>query len=241
MRFRSKLILAALLAGTTAPLAAQMVAPTPVAVIDGTRLDVVARGEVRRVPDLATISAGVVTQAPTAALALANNAKAMDRVLTALKAAGIAERDIQTDNIGLEPQYRYGQNVPPVITGYQARNTVSVRFRDIGKAGAILDALVKQGANQINGPTLSLANPDAALDEARVDAIAQARARAEIYAKTLGMRVIRVAGVSESGDVSGPPMPMAFQRLQSADAAESKIAPGEQQIGVMVTVVFELR
>lgn len=239
MGFGSKMILAALIASTAAPLAAQ-VAPTPVAVIEGTRLDVVARGEVRRVPDLATISAGVVTQAPTAAQALADNAKAMDRVLAALKAAGIADRDVQTANIGLEPQYRYGENVPPVITGYQARNTVSVRFRDIGKSGAILDALVKQGANQINGPTLSLANPDSALDEARVDAIAKARARAEIYAKALGMRVIRIAAVSESGDVSGPPMPMMFARAEAADAA-TKIVPGEQEIAVNVTVVFELR
>jgi hypothetical protein len=239
MQFRSKLILAALLTSATAPLAAQ-VAPAPVAVIEGTRLDIVARGEVRRVPDLATISAGVVTQAPTAAQALADNARAMDRVLAALKAAGIAERDVQTANIGLEPQYRYGENVPPVITGYQARNTVSVRFRDIGKSGAILDALVKQGANQINGPTLGLANPDLALDEARVDAIAKARARAEIYAKTLGMRVVRIAAVSESNDVSGPPMPMMFARAGLADA-ESKIVPGEQEIGVNVTVVFELR
>lgn len=240
MRLHSKMILAALLAGTTVPLAAQAVAPMPVAVIEGTRLDVVARGEVRRVPDLATISAGVVTQAPTAAQALADNARAMDRVLAALKAAGIAERDVQTANIGLEPQYRYGENVPPVITGYQARNTVSVRFRDISKSGAILDALVKQGANQINGPTLGLANPDSALDEARVDAIAKARARAEIYAKALGMRVIRIAAVSESGDVSGPPMPMMFARAESADAA-TKIVPGEQEIAVNVTVVFELR
>lgn len=240
MHIRSKMILAALLAGAAAPLAAQAVAPAPTPVIQGTRLDVVARGEVRRVPDLATISAGVVTQAPTAAQALANNAKAMERVMAGLKAAGIADRDVQTSSIGLDPQYRYGENVPPVITGYQARNTVSVRFRDVAKSGAILDALVKQGANQINGPTLGLANEDAALDEARTNAIQKARARAEIYAKALGMQVVRIAAVSESGDVSGPPMPMAFARQQSADAA-TKIAPGEQEIAVNVTVVFELR
>ncbi|RHW16829.1 SIMPL domain-containing protein [Sphingomonas gilva] len=241
MKFRSKLIIAAMLATASAPLAAQAVAPMPVAVIEGTRLDVAARGEVRRVPDLATISAGVVTQAPTAAQALADNAKAMDRVLAALKAAGVAERDVQTANIGLDPQYRYGENVPPVITGYQARNTVSVRFRDISKAGAILDALVKQGANQINGPTLSLANPDEALDEARVDAIAKARARAEIYAKTLGMRVVRIVAVSEASDMPGPPVPVMYARAQAMDAAESKIVPGEQEIGVSLNVVFELR
>lgn len=240
MKFIPKLLLAMLLAGAGAPLAAQTVAPMPVAVIEGTRLDVVARGEVRRVPDLATISAGVVTQAPTAAEALSDNAAAMDRVLAALKAAGITDRDVQTANIGLEPQYRYGENVPPVITGYQARNTVSVRFRDIAKSGAILDALVRQGANQINGPTLSLANPDSALDAARVDAITKGRARAEVYARALGLTVRRIVAVSESGDVSGPPMPMMFARAEAADAS-TKIAPGEQEIGVTVTIVFELR
>lgn len=227
-----------LIATIPSALAAQAV-PVAAPIIDGTRLEVSARGEVRRVPDLATISAGVVTQAPTAAAALAANAQQMVRVRAALKAARIAERDVQTDNVSLEPQYRYGENLPPVITGYQARNTVSIRFREIARAGAILDALVREGANQINGPSLSLAEPDAALDEARADAIAKARARAELYARTLGMRVVRIAAVSEGGDSSGPG-PVMFARVRAAEATTA-IQPGEQQVGVTVSVVFELR
>ena len=226
---------------SAAPLAAQAVAPSPVSVIEGTRLDVVAEGEVRRVPDLATISAGVVTQAPTAAAALAANARQMERVLAALKAAGIAGRDVQTDSIGLEPQYRYGENVPPVITGYQARNTVSIRFRDIAKSGTILDTLVTQGANQINGPSLSLDKPEAALDEARVDAIGKAKARAETYARALGLRVARIVAVSEGAPGGRPPIPVMYARAEMAADAATKVVPGEQAIGVTVTVTFELR
>ena len=84
----------------------------------------------------------------------------------ALRAAGIADRDIQTST-NLNPNYRYAENQPPQLVGYQAVNEVSVRFRDIAKTGAILDALVAQGANQINGPTLTIERPEAALDEAR--------------------------------------------------------------------------
>ena len=89
----------------------------------------------------------------------------MAGVLAALKQAGIAARDIRTANVSLSPQYRYTDGQAPVITGYQANNSVSVRFREIAKSGAILDALVREGANQIDGPTLSLDQPDAALDD----------------------------------------------------------------------------
>ena len=119
---------------------------------------------------------------------------------------------LQTSNLNLNPEYRYQDNQPPQLVGYQAVNQVSVRFRDIAKTGAILDALVAQGANQINGPTLTIERPEAALDEARTQALANARARAELYARALGMRVARVLSVSEAATGScryagrdGPP------------------------------------
>jgi uncharacterized protein YggE len=125
------------------------------------------------------------------------NSTRMATVLAALKRAGVAERDIQTSSISLSPQYRYAQNEPPVITGYQASNQVTVRFRDIAKSGAILDALVKEGANNISGPNLTIDKPEAALDEARTAAVATARARAELYAKAAGLRVDRILSISE--------------------------------------------
>ncbi|MBS0284744.1 MAG: SIMPL domain-containing protein, partial [Proteobacteria bacterium] len=171
---------------------ASMPALADSAIPEGTTLDVTATGKVTRTPDIATIRAGVVTQSATAGAALSENATRMARVIQALKAAGIAERDIATSNVGLSPQYRYQQNEAPVITGYQASNTVSVKFRDIGRSGAALDALVKAGANQIDGPSMSIDKPESAFDEARAEAVRIARARAELYAKATGLRVVRI-------------------------------------------------
>jgi len=212
--------------------------PIPAASMSGTRVDVVATGEVTRVPDIVRINAGVVTQAPTAVEAIRQNAARMARVRAALERAGIAPRDIQTSNISLHPDYRYAENQPPQLTGYRATNQVNVRFREIAESGRILDALVAEGANQINGPSLEIDRPEAALDEARTAALANARARAELYARALNMRVRRVLLVSESGVV--PPAPMPMLRMQAADAAESRIDPGEQTLSVTLTVSFEL-
>ncbi len=210
--------------------------------VTGTRLDVVATGEVTRIPDVARIGAGVVTQAPTASAAIQQNAQQMARVRAALKRAGIADRDIQTSSINLNPEYRYVENRPPVLTGYRAGNEVSVRFRDLANTGRILDALVAEGANQINGPTLTLDKPEEALDEARTAALRKAQARAEVYARSLGKRVTRVVAISESGANYQPyPRPMmAEARGMTADAAASKIDPGEQSVAVNLTVSFEL-
>ena len=116
----------------------------------------------------------------------------MQRVLAALKHAGVADRDIQTSNVSLNPEYRYPENQSPQLVGYTASNNVTVRFRDIRSSGRILDALVAEGANQINGPSLTVDKPETALDEARAKAIAIGRARAELYARSMGMRVVRV-------------------------------------------------
>lgn len=239
-RIFSAALLAAPLLGAAPPAAAQTPIAVPVMPMAGTQLDIVARGESTRVPDVATISAGVVTQAADAAGAMRENAQRMERVIAALRRAGVAERDIQTATIALNPQYRYQENQPPVITGYQATNNVSVRFRDIDRSGAILDALVAEGANQINGPDLSIDEPAAAMDEARLDAMRTARARAELYAKAAGMSVKRIVAISETLEM-GPPVPMPVMRMQAADSAESKVMAGEQQVGVTLSVRFELQ
>lgn len=225
----------------TLPLAAgAQTAPPAAEASEGSLLEVVAEGQASRVPDVATIRAGVVTQATTAAAALSANAAQMARVLAALKAAGVAERDVQTATISLNPQYRYIENQPPVITGYQASNSVAVKFRDIARSGTILDALVKQGANQIEGPNLTIDAIEAAQDEARLDAVKRARARAELYARALGMRVERLVSLSEAQDGGMPgPVPVMMVRAQAKDATQ--VVPGEQQVGVTVRVRFLLR
>jgi uncharacterized protein len=210
--------------------------------IAGTRLELQARGESHVVPDIAIVTAGVVTQAADAATAMRDNAARMARVIAALKRAGLADKDVQTQSVSLSPQYRYANNEVPVITGYQANNTVSVRFRDIGKSGAVLDVLVKEGANQINGPTLSIDNPEAAQDAARLSALKTLQARAALYAKAVGMQVRRIVSLSESVEYQGGQVPM-MAMARSADAAEAKtsIAAGEQAVGVTVSAVFELQ
>jgi len=230
------IVVALLLLAAAPPVIAQP-APPPTGA-QGTRLDVVATGEVTRIPDIVRINAGVVTQAPTAVEAIRQNAARMERVRTALARAGVAPRDIQTSNINLQPDYRYAENQPPQLIGYRASNEVNVRFREIADSGRILDALVAEGANQINGPNLGIDRPEAALDEARVAALANARARAELYARAMNMRVRRVLLVSESGAMLPRPMPEI--QLRQASTADSNIEPGEQILTISLTVSFEL-
>src|SRR5437763_13087055 len=212
-----QVLLAALLLGAAALPAAANAQQTPSITqsIAGTRLDISATGEVTRVPDVAIISAGVVTRSQTATGAIQDAADRMQRVIAALKRAGIEDRDIQTSNVSLNPEYRYVENQPPQLTGYTASNQLTIRFRDIRNSGKILDALVGQGANQINGPSLTIDKPEAVLDEARARAVAAGRARAELYARSLGMRVARIVSVCESGGYAVPP-PMPVMMVERA-------------------------
>ena len=233
---------ALLLSAAAMPSAAVAQQSTINQTIAGTRLDINATGEVVRVPDLATSSAGVVSRSPTASGAMRDAANRMARVRDALKRAGIADRDIQTSNISLSPNYTYAKDQPPRISGYSASNQVTVRFRDLANTGSILDALVAEGANQISGPNLSIDKPEGALDEARAKAVAIARARAELYARSLGMRVVRVVSVSESGGYAPPPpMPPMVMMAERSQAADTRIDPGEQRLQVSVSMTFELQ
>jgi hypothetical protein len=233
MMMASALALAAAATGA----AAQEV---PAQAISGTRLDVVATGEVARVPDIAQISAGVVSQARTATAAISQNASRMASVRAALRQAGIADRDIQTSSISLQPDYRHSENMAPQLIGYRASNEVTVRFRDIANTGKILDALVAQGANQINGPMLMIDKPEEALNEARAAALQTARGRAEMYARAMGKRVKRILAVSEGGG-NFRPFPRAMMgEARGMDAASTQIVPGEQTLSVSLNVSFEL-
>ena len=215
-------------------------APSPLPA-DGTILSVSAQGRVSRVPDVATIRAGVVTQGTSAAGALSDNAARMDRVVAALRAAGIAPRDLSTASVSLQPQYRYLDGQAPTVTGYQATNSVSVRFHDVARAGRVLDALVAQGANQIEGPTLSLENPDAALDEARADAVRRARARADLYARAAGLRVDRILSMSEGGEQEAAPAPVLYRMRAEAAAPATPLLPGQTEVTATLSVRFLLR
>ena len=238
---KNALVAAVMLGAAALPSAAAAQQSTINQTIAGTRLDVNATGEVTRVPDVAIISAGVVSRSTTATGALQDTANRMSRVLAALKRAGIEDRDIQTSNVGLNPEYRYVENQPPQLVGYTASNTVTVRFRDVRNSGKILDALVAQGSNQINGPTLTVDKPESALDEARTKAIAIGRARAELYARSLGLRVVRVVSVNESGGSYPVPPPMPMYARADMAQAKTSIEPGEQKLQVNLAMTFELQ
>ena len=233
-------LVAAFLCAAAMPAAAQAQQATINQSITGTRLDLSVTGEATRVPDVALISAGVVSHSATATAAIGDAANRMDRVRAAFKRSGVADRDVQTSSLSLNPEYRYPDNQAPQLTGYTASNQVTVRFRDLRNSGKILDALVAEGANQISGPNLTIDNPDAALDEARANAVASGRARAQLYARSLGMRVVRLVSVSESGGYAVPP-PAPPQPMMMARAASTKIDPGEQKLQVSLAMVLELQ
>jgi uncharacterized protein YggE len=163
-------------------------------------------------------------------------------VLAALKRAGVDDRDIQTSSVNLNPEYRYPDNQAPQLTGYTASNQLTIKFRDIRNSGKILDALVGQGANQINGPNLTIDKPEAALDEARSNAVEIGRARAALYARAMGLRVVRLVSVSESGGYAvPPPAPPPVPMMARMEAASTNIQPGEQKLQVSLAMTFELQ
>jgi len=228
----------ALFAAAMIPASAALAQAQPTATIAGTRLDVVATGEVARVPDIVLINAGVSTQAPTASEAIRANAVQIESMRAALRRAGVDARDIQTSSVNLNPEWRHTPNRAPQFVGYRANHMVNVRFRDAANAGRILDALVAAGANELNGPTFEVERPEAALDEARTQALAAARARADLYARALGMRVRRIVSLSEAGGAR--PGPMSMTRMDMAQNAATNIVLGEQTLSVSLTVSFEL-
>ncbi|MDE2596651.1 MAG: SIMPL domain-containing protein [Sphingomonadales bacterium] len=211
-------------------------------------LTVSAEGRTARKPDLALFTAGVTTSGRTAGEALAANSAQMAKVIAALKRAGIADRDVQTSNLSLNPVYAdmsrqpvspLEQQVPQVI-GYQVTNQVSVRQRDLEQFGKVIDTLVASGANQVNGPSFQVDDTEAALDDARNDAMKRARERANLYARAAGLKVLRILTIAEAGGYA-PPMPVMYARAAMADAgAPAPVAAGEVALQANVTVTFEL-
>ncbi|MBS0385100.1 MAG: SIMPL domain-containing protein [Proteobacteria bacterium] len=228
------------LAAPPASLAQQAQMPMPA--IEGTLLSVSAEGKVEGRPDMATINLGVQTEAPTAQAAIQANAQRMTALLAALRRAGIAERDIQTSNVSVNPQQQYRENQPPITTGYQANNTVTAKIRNIDNVGRVVDATVAAGGNTVNGIYFSYQNPDAQMDTARRNAIQEARRRAEIYASALNMRVARVVAVQEGGAMAQP-IVVTAARFMRADAAPAPtpVEPGQIETTANVSVTFELR
>ena len=239
--FRAAAIGALILAGSAGATLAQT-APTATAdtLFRATTLNLTAFGEVSRKPDMATISTGVQTEAPTAAEAMRLNAVRMNQVIAALKKGGIADRDIRTSGLSLNPQYVYQENLPPKLTGYQASNQVTVAVRDLVKLGPAVDAVVQSGASNVGGISFGLQNSDAAEDAARLAAVKALQAKADLYAQATGYRVARLVTLSEGGGYS-PPAPMMMANFARMDKAEATpVEAGELKVRIDVTATFEL-
>lgn len=202
-------------------------------------ISVTGEGVVEAAPDIATISLGVTTEAPTAAAAMAANSAALAAVLDRLRAAGVADRDLQTSNLTLNPNWvGYDSGKAPTISGYTASNMLTVRVRALASLGSVLDSAITDGANTLNGVTFGVAEPRPALDEARKKAVADAIARATLLVGAAGAKLGPILSITESSGFA-PPMPMF--RMEADAAASVPVAGGEVGLTASVTVVFQIK
>lgn len=203
-------------------------------------ISVSGEASVSAAPDLAQIDAGVASDAKTAKEASDANNAAMGRVLLALKSAGIAEKDYQTSRLSLQPQY--GQNKSTgasPVTGFRASNRVTVKIRDVTKVAGIIDTLVGAGANDIGNISFEVTQASKLLDDAREQALADARRKAEIYAKAAGVTLGAPLSVSEGGG----PVPLFKGRMaeRMAAAPQAAVAPVEETLTVTVNVSWAIK
>ncbi|KAF0115389.1 MAG: hypothetical protein FD150_1057 [Rhodobacteraceae bacterium] len=229
MRALSALFLsAALVLPLTAPVLAED-APTRTISVTGT-------GTIEAAPDMATLMIGVTTQAATAAEALAANTTATDAVIARLTASGIEARDMQTSNLSINPNWTGYDSATPTISGYVASNMLTVRVRKLDTTGAVLDAAVTDGANTLNGLTFGLADPEPAYSEARKEAVADARAKAELLATAAGVTLGEVVSIADQGAMTDP-APMYREAVASAPVP---VVGGELGLIANVSVTYAI-
>jgi uncharacterized protein YggE len=238
----SRRILAILAAAATllSPAVAQDLARLP------GRISIIGEGKAAAAPDTAIFDAGVVVIAETAQAALEQNTKSITALLAALKAAGIDGRDLATSGFAVQPRVAYSQAEPgkqpdqPKLEGYEVRNSVKARVRDLSKLGMILDAAVQHGANQIGAISFGIQNKDALLDKAREDAINDGKRKAEKAAQAAGLKLGRVLSLSETVQ-DALPRPMAGDGTAfKAAAASVPTEAGEQSLGSHMEMTWEI-
>ena len=233
-----------LLAG---PALASAIAPrtytvTPGAATDGTpehTVSVTGSGKVTVIPDMATINLGVVIERPTAKAAREAAAVAMTSVVDAVRSLGIADKDIATANVSLNPVYDYPNNAAPKIRGYQLQNTITITVRDLAKLSDLLDNSVVAGATTVNGISFDVADRTAAESQAREAAVKDAKTKADTLASGLGVRITGVASIAES--VSTPVWyggNIAPSAAAGDKAAQTPVLPGSTDVVITVQVAF---
>ena len=220
---------AAVLSGIGRPEAARGVEPAA----DARGITTSGTGTVETVPDRASFSFGVETLGETAREALAANGTSVRRVIEALRDAGVDLRDIRTQQISIYPRYA---DEARAVVGYTASNSVHAQIDGIARAGAVVDAAVGAGANQVSGPMLDRSDREELGHDALRRAVADARAKAEVLADAAGVSLGRVVAVVE-GAGAGPPLPY-YERAAAADASGTPVEPGTERVEATVTVTF---
>ncbi len=208
-------------------------------------IDINGSGTVTARPDIGHVQSGVVSDADTAAEALAANTASMTNVIKQIKAAGIEAKDIQTSGFSVSPRYervasKSGGETSQIV-GYRVQNNVAVTVRDLDKMGALLDVMVKDGANQVNGISFSVKNAEELKDEARTLAMKDAIRKATIYADAAGIKLGRVLSINE---INSGPHPKMMMMARMADASMGEAAPveaGEASLDIQIQVSFEIK
>ncbi|AYG59695.1 SIMPL domain-containing protein [Rhizobium jaguaris] len=196
-------------------------------------------------PDMAVVTLSVVKQAKAAQDALDQNNKAMGAVLATLKNSGIADRDLQTSGFSIQPQYLYqndknGQPLPPTLTGYQVTNGLTVRVRDLSKLGALLDQAVNLGVNQGGDIQFTNDKPDAALEEARKNAVADAAAKAKTLTEAAGVKLGRIIAIN-AGAIVTPPQPVMRSMAMASAEKSVPVAGGENNYNASVSITYAIQ
>jgi len=216
---------------------ALLTAPARAQIIPPAAISVTGEATVLVPPDLAEIDGGVTSEAKTAREASEANNAAMGKVLQALKGAGIEEKDIRTSRLSLQPQSAPNRSGPSAIAGYRASNRVTIRVRDVTKVANVIDTLVGAGANEIGGINFVVSQASKLLDEARERAVADARRKAEIYAKAAGVTLGAPLSISEEGNAA----PVPYRRMAAGMAVSAPVAQGEETLQVTVSVSWAIK
>jgi uncharacterized protein len=214
--------------------------PASAQTVPARTLNIAGNAEVHAVPDAAIVSTGVVSESETAAAALKANSTALARVIDAIRSSGVEPKDLQTSGLSLEPRY-YRPDKPsatdrPRIIGYTAANEVTLRVRDLGKLGDLIDKVTVAGANRIEGIGFIVSNQESLLEEARRKAVADAKDKADLYARAAGFTLGKVMSLTEESVPS--PRPMVARAM--AASAPVPVEAGEMTLSVRVRVVWSL-
>jgi uncharacterized protein len=234
MALGASIVAIAALSVRTGPVAGAPTDTTPAA----HTITVSANGKVTVVPDVARLNLGVTITRSTVKAARADAAKSMTGIIAAVKAQGVADKDIQTTNLSLYPQY--GSGSAPKVVGYQISEQIEITVRDLDKAGDVVDTATAKGATDVNGISFDFADPVKVQNDARAAAVTAARASAQAMAGAANVTLGAVVSITDST----PPSPIFYgyggmKAVPSADAA-TPVQPGTQDLTASVTVVFEI-